>query len=396
MLFSLALYSTLASALDDGSAAFYERMRVTDNPDATVVRVNLTKAYEENGARCLDGSVPIFYYRKGTGAGATKWYIHHQGGGWCESWDDCLSRSGGSLGSTLKDPPVEQMSSGYDSVDPAVNPMMYNWNFVFLRYCDGASFSGNNDTVAEYEGKKLYFRGNRNRQGAVDLLLSEYGLDQATDVVVSGCSAGGLATYLHADQWCDSVAAKSAGVKCVALPDSGFFLDYEAPTSGKEGLLGQTTPGNYHNGLQWSYTVQNATAGVNQGCIAAKDPADQYLCMFAEHTSDYIKTPLFAMQSQYDTWQAGHVLGQNTPELNTELGKNITSRYMANVLAKNPKSGAFLDSCSHHCGAWNNIIINGDNIATAFMKWYYGYTSQKLWNQDQAYPCKECCQVPSA
>ena len=28
-------------------------------------------------------------------------------------------------------------------------------------------------------------------------------MKEATDLMVSGCSAGGLATFLHADQWCD-------------------------------------------------------------------------------------------------------------------------------------------------------------------------------------------------
>ena len=31
-------------------------------------------------------------------------------------------------------------------------------------------------------------------------LLALRGLGRATDVVISGCSAGGLATYLHTDQ----------------------------------------------------------------------------------------------------------------------------------------------------------------------------------------------------
>ena len=31
-------------------------------------------------------------------------------------------------------------------------------------------------------------------------LLSSHGLSMATDVVISGCSAGGLATFLHTDQ----------------------------------------------------------------------------------------------------------------------------------------------------------------------------------------------------
>ena len=47
------------------------------------------------------------------------------------------------------------------------------------------------------------------------------GLKLATDVVVSGCSAGGLATYLHVDDWA-SMFSKS--VKVVGMPDSGFFL----------------------------------------------------------------------------------------------------------------------------------------------------------------------------
>lgn len=68
------------------------------------------------GAVCLDGTPGAYYHLKGTGSGANKWYIHHQGGtlirrnvwwlgshfarfnalfagGWCESMDDCLGRS---------------------------------------------------------------------------------------------------------------------------------------------------------------------------------------------------------------------------------------------------------------------------------------------------------------
>ena len=81
------------------------------------------------------------------------------------------------------------------------------------------------------------------------------------------CSAGGLATYLHVDEWCDGIKQLSysstfdpssdhhqkpweprsylrasreyAAVTCVGLPDSGFFLDYQAS---EEALNAQTTP----------------------------------------------------------------------------------------------------------------------------------------------------------
>jgi len=31
--------------------------------------------------------------------------------------------------------------------DPAVNPLTSTYNKVWVEYCDGGSFSGNNDTV---------------------------------------------------------------------------------------------------------------------------------------------------------------------------------------------------------------------------------------------------------
>ena len=53
--------------------------------------------------------------------------------------------------------------------------------------------------------------------------MANHGLKEATDAVISGCSAGGLATFLHTDQWCDALP----NAKCVGMPDSGFFLDYQ-------------------------------------------------------------------------------------------------------------------------------------------------------------------------
>ncbi len=97
-------------------------------------------------------------------------------------------------------------------------------------------------------------------------LLGNHNMKQATDVVVSGCSAGGLATYLHADKvrllhccprshsclhalcpcapllcscvlllccWCvlQWAAHMPVDAHVIAMPDSGFFLDYEATAS---------------------------------------------------------------------------------------------------------------------------------------------------------------------
>merc|ERR1712087_968185 len=115
-------------------------------------------------------------------------YIHHQGGGWCESVSDCAGRANGGLGSTKGDKPTITNNNGYFSRDAKNNPLMHNWNMVYLRYCDGGSFSGDNATTTEYSGKTLYFRGHRVLHAMMDDLLNNQGLSKATDVVISGCS----------------------------------------------------------------------------------------------------------------------------------------------------------------------------------------------------------------
>ena len=339
----------------------------------------LKDAAAKTGAVCLDGSPGAYYHVPGTGDGANKWYVHHQGGGWCESMDDCLGRSKGGLGSSTKYPAEATVDGGYFSSDPKQNPLMATWNKVMMRYCDGASFSGNNETTVNYKGTTLHWRGMRIREAIVADLMTK-GLDKATDLMVSGCSAGGLATYLHTDQWCKAVP----NAKCAGLPDSGFFLDYQDPTAScsppsvtasgataLRGELGNTVPGDYHCGLKWTYTVQNATAGINSDCVAAHESSgDVWKCMFAEHSAEHIKAPVFAMQSEYDAWQTGHVLKGGKPV--QTMGNNITSRLKSMLMAHNKESGAFLDSCHHHCGAWNQITIDGDLVSVAIQKWYEG------------------------
>ena len=59
------------------------------------------------------------------GSGANKWYVHHQGGGWCESLDDCLGRSKTGLGSSNGYPDTAGLGGGYFDTDQTQNPLMY-------------------------------------------------------------------------------------------------------------------------------------------------------------------------------------------------------------------------------------------------------------------------------
>ena len=109
--------------------------------------------------------------------------------------------------------------------------------------------------------------------------LKAKGLDAATEVVVSGCSAGGLATFLHADAW----GAALPGAKVTAMPDSGFFLDYNATAAG--GRMG------YGQLMRWVCSAMNSTGGLPAACVAA-NPSDPCKCIFAEHVVATAKVPL--------------------------------------------------------------------------------------------------------
>ncbi|KAJ0620428.1 putative pectinacetylesterase/NOTUM [Helianthus annuus] len=78
------------------------------------------------------------------------------------------------------------------------NPNLYNWNRVYMRYCDGASFTGDVEEVDH--DNNLYFRGARVFDAIVEELMS-IGMKDAQNVLLSGCSAGGLASIVNCDKF---------------------------------------------------------------------------------------------------------------------------------------------------------------------------------------------------
>jgi len=187
--------------------------------------------------------------------------ISSTGGGWCNDINNCAMRAEAkTLGSsdlwyeyvTCKgggnfDPRGTSTSGtpykgsypcsddggmeGLFSYNSVENPLTWNWNKVYVPYCDGASFSGDVDEPVEvkdggYRGS-LYFRGHKILLAVYDSLLSTKGLDRASDAIISGSSAGGLTVYLHIDEIAGIIKHRSSA-RVVGIPDAGFFLDVPA------------------------------------------------------------------------------------------------------------------------------------------------------------------------
>ncbi|KAL0392375.1 UNVERIFIED_CONTAM: Pectin acetylesterase 11 [Sesamum radiatum] len=137
------------------------------------------------GAVCLDGSPPAYYFRKGSGDGIDNWVIFLEGGGWCASNKGCLERTNISTGSTkLKE--KRHYFKDILSSNHTINPDFYNWNRVYVGYCDGSSYTGD-----------------------------------VEEAILSGGSAGAWGAIVHCDGF-RKLIPKASRVKCIS--DSGFFV----------------------------------------------------------------------------------------------------------------------------------------------------------------------------
>lgn len=334
------------------------------------------------GALCLDGSAPAFYYRPGVGAGANKWLLHLQGGGWCTSTGDCAARANSSLGSSASwprtgPPTADGGAAGFLSADADVNPLFSQWGVAFLGYCDGGSYAGSvAEPVPVGNGDVIFYRGRHILDAFVTKVLSMGGL-AATDVILSGCSAGGLAAFLHAD-YVGSLLPPS--VRFSAAPGAGFFLaDHPAYGGGFE----------YLAHYQWVAATMNVSTSVDADCVAfyaAQPGAPLWRCFTAPYTLPFITTPLFVSNSLADSWQAGNIMALpcdprgkacNATELAyLDAFRGAMVEQLAPVLQAKAH-GAFLQECFVHVvlgtdTSWNGTRVQGQTMTDTFERWYFG------------------------
>jgi len=300
------------------------------------------------------------------------------------------------------------------SSDCTKNPDFCNFNRVHMVYCDGNSFSGNRDeplVVTGLDGKKkpLYFRGKRIIDATLQTLLT-LGLDKADNVLLNGCSAGGLATFLHTDyvnKWL--VDAKVPFKKFRSAPISGFFLLHDSVDNQPV----------YAEEMKYIFNMANSTHGLNDACIADQAPEDKWKCNFAEYAYAYTNAPIFPFNSALDCWQTACILTPKLPpgfpnQTNTANGacaqadgyakcagygqsaencnnaqmavmnqyiKDFEATMKSKATYNKAGNGAFIHSCHTHCEAlgdqWNTIKVNGVSIQQAFSKWWHTTTPEE-------------------
>jgi O-palmitoleoyl-L-serine hydrolase len=291
-------------------------LQLSSQPSATTAQhldLNCVPKIEilDKDAVCIDGTASAYYFRRGFGSGEHKFHIHFEGGGWCYTPQSCAVRADIPLGSSKDYAPCMQANKNnngpYLSHLQEENPVLYNFNTIFVRYCDGGSYAS--DSKALVDGKMLHFKGKSIRDAIVNNLFHLHAMSEATDVLVSGCSAGGLAVLFGIDQIASIIKERAPLARIRGMVDSGFFLehshgrrDYDRRAFAYQEALTPNEELDYAYSMREVFRFMNLSAGINEECLAAI-PDSPEACVFAERVSRFVKTPLYFIQSKYDSWQ---------------------------------------------------------------------------------------------
>lgn len=203
------------------------------------------------------------------------------------------------------------------------------------------------------DGVDLHFRGRDNVLAVVEALLSDRGLVDATEVVLSGCSAGAVTAVLLADSLRELLKARCRGpVFVAALSDSGVFPEWQMPAP--LGVLSFPQ-------FAWLHHNVNASTAAPPTCLGK---GSAWRCLSLEHALPHVQTPVFVLQSFADSWQLSR--GFDATALDT------FSERMHTAVASAIKGlhGGALDSCFHHCEQWGSIHLGNETNAAAFRRWY--------------------------
>lgn len=261
------------------------------------------------------------------------------------------------------------------------NPIFASYTKVLLPYCTSDDFSGN---AGAYPGMPWSFMGSHVTPAVIRTLLQYHGLNQATDVVVSGGSAGGEAIYPNVDNIKNNLLPN---VNVWAINDSGWFLasdPYYAHTCKDAGSCTEQA------GIQKGAVTWNPV--VDADCAAGE--SQKWRCLMGPFVGRYIQTPMFLFQFRFDLAQMGHDgIGNNPNASASEMQYAVQSA--ANLTSSMASEKyVFLPSCYHHTiitqAAWSKMSIQGTSLWDALRMFLKGQ-SVRLIDSCNTVGCNPTC-----
>jgi hypothetical protein len=270
-----------------------------------VEKYTVVELDQSTKARCLDGSNYKFWYS--IGAEKNKWMINWEGGAWCRLTStssptsgnifDCAFRAVMGLGTSNNNGKNGEVRSesglggkfGYFSSDPKINPLYANYSKIFIKYCDGSFHQGYVEEPIKQGNQTFYFRGFKNTDETIKYALTKLGMDKATEIILSGSSAGSQAVYM----WTPFLQEKLSFAKPKGIADSGMFID--------EFDINKANAWSLRNDyLDIATKTNTGKIPLFEDCPWKNDQTLLYKCLLSEENVKRIRIPMFIIQSQQD------------------------------------------------------------------------------------------------
>ena len=299
-------------------------------------------------AKCLDGSNYRFNFIQGKGEGKNKFFFYLEGGGWCgqETLGDnfiesCFERANTSLGSKIgffSSLVISRLVRLLSSKEK-YNPNFYNWNKIFVRYCDGSSFIS--DRTYENNGSKIYMYGKNNLLGVLNYLKLNNNFTEADSVILSGFSAGSFATLIYAN-YIDTLTNKKNNTYIIS--DSGFFYDLDEKILKINKLV--------KSAYEYSTNHTEIVNLFNYYCDKKYIDKEPWKCLSGEYFIYNIKVPILSFQNLYDSWITRVINGNDC-----WYNKNFINNCSKEQLEKIYKEGNLLIEKIHNYPRYDHITL---------------------------------------
>ncbi|KAI4458352.1 notum-related [Holotrichia oblita] len=302
---------------------------------------------------CNDGSQSGFYLRKSNQN--RKWIIYLEGGFYCYDDRSCQSRwlRQRHYMTSSQWPEIRDVG-GILSQNVDENPYWWNANHVLIPYCSSDSWTG-----SKVDRKDMFtFMGSLIVSQVVRDLVP-LGLENGTDLLLAGSSAGGIGVMLNLDLvqelLHDTFNLKHIIVRGVM--DSGWFLDRPTPT-GKPVI----------EALQKGIKLWEAK--IPKRCLFAY-AAEPWRCYIGYRMYPTLKAPLFVFQWLFDEAQ------MDVDNVGTPVTKQQWDHIhkMGNALRKSFKnvSAVFAPSCISHSVLtkrdWLQVKVEDISFGDALYCW---------------------------
>ncbi|CAJ1338948.1 unnamed protein product [Effrenium voratum] len=307
------------------------------------------------GARCNDGSPGAMYFTPPLGfTKGSVWHIHLEGGGYCYDEESCSSvEHGPKLRSSWRWPNTKTLG-GLFARGPGATPQLKQAAHAFVGYCSSDSWVGN--TSVEWSGQTWYFQGAQILLQAVQHLL-KLGMDRASLVFFSGCSAGGRGVLYNLDGLCRLLHSAAPNARCAGLGDAAWWLESVHVGS-------NTWPSALqHVTQQGSQLWRSSSLALALRRCQGAAPDSGFQCFFGPALGMHLEMPVLLAQQLNDYFQFDHLVKSHhtlyiggpmggpvsRQDLEVMAGLRSGLKHSLQRWAQEAERPVFASSCFGHC-----------------------------------------------